>query len=85
MRRRKLSRQFKLEAVRLVKDWGVAVAQAARDLDLHENVPRKWIRQFADDPQHAFPGHGQMKPEQQEIDRRRKEMAKLKAERDILE
>ena len=32
----------------------------------------------------AFPGHGQMKPEQLEIDRLRREVAKLKAERDIL-
>ncbi|CAG1015438.1 hypothetical protein RHIZO_05069 [Rhizobiaceae bacterium] len=39
MRRRKFSRKLKLEAVRLVK--GVAVAQAARDLDLHQNVLRK--------------------------------------------
>ena len=84
MRRRKFSREFKLEAVRLVKDRGVAVAQAARDLDLHENVLRKWVRELSADPQHAFPGHGQMKPEQQEIDRLRKEVAKLKAERDIL-
>jgi transposase len=84
MQRRKFSREFKLEAVRLVKDRGVAVAQAARDLDLHDNVLRKWIRQFADDPRHAFPGHGQMKPEQLEIERLRKEVAKLKAERDIL-
>lgn len=37
MQRRKFSREFKLEAVRLVKDRGVSVAQAARDLDLHEN------------------------------------------------
>lgn len=84
MGRRKFSREFKLEAVRLVKDRGVAVAQAARDLDLHENVLRKWIRVLAVDPQHAFPGHGQMKPEQLEIDRLRKEVSKLKAERDIL-
>jgi transposase len=56
MRRRKFSREFKLEAVTLVKDRGVAVAQAARDLDLHENVLRKWIRELGADPQHAFPG-----------------------------
>ncbi len=43
MQRRKFSREFKLEAVRLVKDRGVAVAQAARDLDVHENVLRKWL------------------------------------------
>lgn len=84
MRRRKFSREFKLEAVRLVKDRGVAVAQAARDLDLHENVLRKWIREVGADPRHAFPGHGQMKPEQLEIDRLRKEVAKLQAECDIL-
>ena len=82
--RRQFSREFKLEAVRLVKDRGVAVAQAARDLDLHENVLRKWVRQVAADPQEAFPGKGVMKPEQAEIDRLRKEVAKLKMERDIL-
>ena len=84
MQRRKFSREFKLEAVRLVKERGVAVAQAARDLDMHENVLRKWVREFAADKQDAFPGHGQMKAEQQEIQRLRREVAKLKAERDIL-
>ena len=34
MLRRKFSREFELEAVKLVRDWGVAVAQAARDVDL---------------------------------------------------
>ena len=82
--RRQFSREFKLEAVRLVKERGVSVAQAARDLDVHENVLRKWVRDFAADPQQAFPGKGLMKPEQAEIDRLRKEVAKLKMERDIL-
>ena len=50
MQRRKFSREFKLEAVRLVKDRGVAVAQAARDLDVHENVLRKWVRELSGDP-----------------------------------
>jgi len=36
------------------------------------------------DPQGAFPGHGQMKANQLEIERLRREVAKLKAERDIL-
>jgi len=84
MERRKFGREFKIEAVRLVKERGVSVAQAARDLDVHENVLRKWVRDFAADPGQAFPGHGQMKPEQLEIDRLRREVAKLKAERDIL-
>ena len=61
------------------------MAQASRDLELHENILRKWIRQQATDPQHAFPGHGQMRPEQQEIERLRRETPKLNAERNILE
>jgi len=82
--RRQFSREYKLEAVRLVKDRGVSVAQAARDLDVHENVLRKWIRETIADPRHAFPGKGVMKPEQAELERLKKENAKLRMERDIL-
>ena len=84
MHRRKFSREYKLEAVRLVRERNVSVAQAARDLDVHENVLRKWVKEYGSDPAQAFPGHGQMKPEQLEIEKLRKEVAKLKAERDIL-
>ena len=84
MKRRKFSREFKVEAVKLVRERGVSVAQAGRDLDVHENVLRKWVKELGADPVQAFPGHGQMKPEQQEIERLRREVAKLKAERDIL-
>jgi len=73
MGRRRFNREFKVEAVRLVKDRSVSVAQAARDLDVHENVLRKWVKEFGNDPAHAFPGRGQMKPEQQEIERLRRE------------
>ena len=84
MQRRKFGREFKVEAVRLIKERGVAVAQAARDLDVHENVLRKWVKELSADPSQAFPGAGQMKPDQIEIDRLRREVSKLKAERDIL-
>ena len=84
MQRRKFAREFKVEAVRLIKDRGVAVAQAARDLDVHENVLRKWVKELSADPAQAFPGAGQMRPDQLEIDRLRREVSKLKAERDIL-
>ena len=84
MQRRKFSREFKVEAVRLVRERGVSVAQAGRDLDVHENVLRKWVKEIGSDPEHAFPGHGKQKPEQLEIDRLRREVTKLKAERDIL-
>ena len=81
---RKFGREFKIEAARLVGERGVSVAQASRDIDVHENVLRKWAKEFGADPTQAFPGHGHMKPEQLEIDRLRREVAKLKAEREIL-
>ena len=58
--------------------------RAGRDLDVHENVLRKWVKEISSDPEQAFPGHGKLKPEQLEIDRLRREVTKLKAERDIL-
>jgi transposase len=82
--RRKFSREFKLEAVKMVVERGVALKQAARDLDLNENVLRRWIREFSEDLQDAFPELGNMKPEQAEIARLLREVAKLKMERDIL-
>jgi transposase len=82
--RRRFSREFKLEAVNLVRDRGVAVAQAARDLDVHENVLRKWVKELATATQNGLVGAGAAKPEQVEMARLRKENAKLRMERDIL-
>jgi len=85
MPRRNHSPEFKLEAVRLIKKRGVSVARASRDLDVHQTMLRRWIADFgSDDPAAAFPGHGQQRPEQQEIAQLRREVAKLKAECDIL-
>ena len=58
--------------------------QTSQDLGVHISQLRDWVKKFADDPQHAFPGQGQMKPEQLEIARLKREVIKLKAERDIL-
>jgi transposase len=80
MERRKFSREFKLEAVNLVRDRGVAIVQAARDLDINHNMLRRWLKEHDGDPKYAFPGLGR----QLEIDRLRQEVARLKAERDIL-
>jgi transposase len=84
MERRKFTREFKLEAVRLIKERGVGYAQASRNLGVHQSQLRSWVKALADDAQHAFPGQGQMKPEQLEIARLKREVTKLKAERDIL-
>ncbi len=48
MRRRRFGCEFKIEAVHLIKDRGVSVAQAFLDLDVHANELRKWAGVFAD-------------------------------------
>lgn len=60
---RQFGREFEIDAVKRVKERDVSLAQAARDLDVHEDVLRKWARELTADPQQAFPGHGTTKPE----------------------
>lgn len=68
----------------MVAERGVAATQAAQDLDVHENVRRRWIQEQRNAPKDAFPGNGQMRSEGAEIARLKKKVAKLKMERDIL-
>jgi transposase len=84
MGRRVFSREFKLEAVKLVLERGVTAAQAARDLDIGQNVVSRWVREAKADKTHAFPGRGQMKPDDAEIARLKRELVRTQAERDIL-
>ena len=84
MERRKFTREFKLETVKLITDRGVTVAQASRDLDVNGTVLRRWVKDFSTDSQQAFPGYGQQRAEEAEIARLKREVTKLKAERDIL-
>ena len=58
MERRQFTREFRLEAVRLIRQRGVSYAQASIDLGVHPTQLRNWVKQLADDPQHAFPGQG---------------------------
>ena len=81
--RRRFSQEFKLEAVKLVKERGVSAAQAARDLEVHQNVLRKWVKELGAQTQNVLVGAGGV-PVQAELARQRKENAKLRMERDIL-
>ena len=56
MERRKFTREYKLEAVRLIKNGGVSYVQASQDLGVHTSQLRDWLKKFADDREHAFPG-----------------------------
>ena len=79
MGRRSFTRQFKLEAVSVVRERGVAVGQAGKDLGLHENALRKWVKDLSSNAEQAFPGRGKMPPDDAEVARLRRELAKTKA------
>lgn len=84
VQRRKFSKEFKLESVNMVLGRGVSIAQVARDLGVNQNLISRWIREFRQGEQQAFPGHGLQKPDDAEVTRLRREVARLKMERDIL-
>ena len=49
MERRNFTREFKVEAVKLIQERGVTVAQAAQDLDVHGTVLRRWVQESVAD------------------------------------
>ena len=84
MTRRAFSREFKQEAVELITKRGVSTAQASRDPGIHATVLRRWVRASETDGSTAFSGHGKLTAEQEELRNLRREVSKLKAERNIL-
>jgi transposase len=82
-KRRRFSAEFKLEAVKLVKEGGVSVSQAVRDLDVCESSLRRWISQYEVD-QGEGPAGSLTSEEKEELRRLRREVRTLKMEREVL-
>jgi transposase len=83
-KRKRLSKQFKVDAVKLVIEEGYKVSEAARNLGIHHSSLRRWIKEFKSEGEQAFPGKGHMTPEKEELYRLRKENKRLRMEREIL-
>jgi len=82
--RRKHTPEFRREAVRLVTDEGYKIAEAARSLDINANMLGRWVREAREGSETAFPGKGNLSPEQEEIRRLREENKRLRMEKEIL-
>ena len=82
--RRKYSKEFKLEAVRLARQPDASVKETAKNLGIHANMLHDWIRQLTVDSDQAFPGNGRLKPDDEEIRQLRLELKRTREERDIL-
>ena len=78
------SKQFKVDAIKLVTEQGYNVSEAARNLGIHHSSLRRWKKQLEIDGKQAFPGKGHMTTEKDELYRLRKENKRLRMEREIL-
>ena len=83
-KRKQYSKQFKVDAVQLVTEQGYKVPEAARNLGIHHSSLRRWKEQFESNGNQAFPGKGNLSSDKEELYRLRKEVKKLRMERDIL-
>jgi len=87
-KRRQFTREFKLEAVRLVVEDKRPVAEVARQLGIRADMLRAWRRQLEGraglSAEEAFPGHGHAPTADEEVRRLRREVERLRQERDFL-
>lgn len=82
-KRRKFSKEFKAEAVQLVRESSKSIAQIARDIDVGETSLNNWVRQAKVDRGEGRPGELTTE-ELEELRRLRKENRELRMERDFL-
>ena len=82
--RRKHSKEFKLEAVRLATQPDASVKETAENLGIHPSQIHTWKRELRVDGDQAFPGNGRLKPDDEELRKLRLELKRVREERDIL-
>ena len=83
--RKQYTKEFKLDAISLVVDQGLTIAEAARSLEIRADMLGRWIKENeADNNGQAFRGNGKLTPDQEEIRRLKIENKQLKLERQIL-
>ena len=82
--RRKFTREFKVESVRLSRQPGRSVGEVAKSLDVGEALLRRWRDEFAADGDSAFSGSGKQSGLEEENRKLRAEVERLRMEREIL-
>ena len=82
--RRKFTKEFKEEAVRMVLEGERTIQEVAESIGVHPNNLSRWKTEFLEDPKQAFPGYGNRKDRDDELYRLKKEVADLKMENEIL-
>jgi transposase len=78
------TREFKLEAVQLVKSSGKPMSQIARELGISDSALSRWCQQLAEQGDQAFPGSGHQTAQEEELRRLKRELEITRQECDIL-
>ena len=84
VKRRSYSKEFKVNAVKMVLQRGKRASEVARDLGIQENMLYLWKRKYSEDEQESFPGQGNLKDRDAYVRQLERENKRLKDERDIL-
>lgn len=82
--RRTFTREFKMEALRLAEESPEPAAAVARQLGIHPNLLYRWRQELLSDREDPFPGRGNVPADEAELQRLRRELARVREERDIL-
>ncbi len=82
--RRRFTKEFKLEAVRQVMREDRTQKQVAEELGLNANLLGRWVKQHRSDPSQSFPGNGNLKARDKEVEDLRRRVARLKGELSFL-
>jgi transposase len=81
---RTFTKEFKQEAVQLVKTSGKSMAQIARDLGIADSTLHHWCKLFSEHGEQAFPGSGHQTQQEEALRRLKRELDVTRQERDIL-
>ena len=80
----KYDKAFKEQVVLRILAKETTISQMAEELGVHYTSVRDWVRNYKADGKDAFPGSGNLKPEDDEVRRLRRQLADLKEENEIL-
>jgi len=84
VQRQKYTKEFKLDALRLMEESHRPVSELARELGLNKNMLYRWHHELVDDAKESFPGNGKLKDSESELARLRRDLELVTEERDIL-
>jgi transposase len=85
MQKKEFTVEYKREIIRLITEEGKKVSDiVVKDIGATETSIRRWLQQYGEHGENAFPGKGHLRPADEELRKLKRELANLKGENEIL-